>query len=78
MASLTSIAQNLLAQAKIIDAWVKAEGLSPVSFDDDILKNLPTHLQGAREELINGGTDLTNLARGPESVSINIIMNVSV
>jgi hypothetical protein len=70
MPSLTSIANNLLAQAKEIDAWVEAQGLSPVSFDDDILKDLPAHLQSARDDLINGGTDLANLARGQRLIQL--------
>ena len=76
MPSLTSIAEQLLAQAKQIDSYLESKKLSSPSFDIDSLKDLPAELQDVRNSLASGSNDLRDLARGPVGSTMDIAFSV--
>ena len=76
MATLTSIAEQLLAHAKQIDAYTASEGLAPPSYRHDTLSNLPESLRSARDGIINGCATLRGLTEGPEASITNILYSV--
>ncbi|KAL8785484.1 MAG: hypothetical protein Q9195_008627 [Heterodermia aff. obscurata] len=65
MASLTSLAEEALAQAKKLDAYCLSEGRSLTSFDSDTLNDLPPDLSAARDALIDSSHTLKQLALRP-------------
>jgi len=78
MATFTSIAENLLAHAKELDAYVASKGLSLDTLDHATLTTLPAELKKSRDGLINGGAKIRRLAEGPEVALQTIGLNVSV
>ena len=61
--------EDLLTQAKQLDAFIEDNGLKSPSFDYDYLADSPTqlpeHLRAARNAMANGANDLKKLALGP-------------
>lgn len=76
MASLTSLAEEILANAKRLDQHLLSQNLSPTSFDHDTLTHLPSELESTRKALINSTQTLKQLSQGPVGSSMEIIFNV--
>ena len=76
MASLTSLAEEILANAKRLDQHLLSQNLSPTSFDHDTLAHLPSELESTRKALINSTQTLKNLSQGPVGSSMEMIFNV--
>lgn len=76
MASLTTLAEETLKQAKLLDAYALAQGCPLTSFDEDTLPNLPPDLVQARENLVNSTHTLKKLALGPVEVLTEIMWAV--
>ena len=76
MISLTALAEEALKQAKLLDAYVSAQGRPLTSFDEDTLKNLPPHMAEARDALINSTHTLKRLSLGPVEVLTEILWAV--
>lgn len=76
MASLTTLAEETLKQAKLLDAYALAQDRPLTSFDKDTLPNLPPDLVQAREALVNSTHTLKKLALGPVEVLMEIMWAV--
>ena len=76
MASLTALAEDALKQAKLLDAYVAAQGRPKTSFDGNTLTELPPDLMEAREALVNSTQTLKRLALGPVGVLTEIMWAV--
>lgn len=75
MGSLTSLAEDILANAKRLDAHLSSQNLISTSFDHDSLANLPSELESTRKALINSTQMLKQLSQGPIGSSMEIIFN---
>ncbi|KAF4635107.1 hypothetical protein G7Y89_g2997 [Cudoniella acicularis] len=75
MPTLTELAENALANAKILDAYVASKGLPPASFENDSLNEaqLPSHLEVARNSLADQCQIIKRLALGPVETMIEIL-----
>lgn len=73
MASLTALAEEALKQAKLLDAYVAAQGRPLTSFAEDTLTSLPPDLAETREALVNSTQTLKRLALGPVGVLTEIM-----
>lgn len=73
MPSLTSIAEQILANAKTLDEHLATRNSLSPSFDLDSLVNLSPELEPVRDELINSTHTLNKLAQGPVSATIGIL-----
>ena len=76
MASLTSRAEAILAQAQKVDAYLEEKNIPYPSFEEDTLENLPLDLQGVRWSLANDTNDLKKLTRGAVMHTMDITMSV--
>ena len=76
MASLTSLAEEILANAKRLDQHLSSQHLASTSFDHDNLADLPSELESTRKALINSTQTLKQLSQGPIGSSMEIIFNV--
>jgi hypothetical protein len=76
IASLTSRAEAILAQAKKIDAYLEEKNIPYSSFEHDTLKNLPVEPQDVRWSLVNDSNDLKKLARGAVMHTMGITFSV--
>ena len=76
MATLTALAEEALQQARLLDAYVLAQGRPLTSFDEDTLTKLPPDLVEAREALVNSTHTLKRLAIGPVGVLTEIMWAV--
>ncbi|MCJ1294174.1 hypothetical protein MMC34_005731 [Xylographa carneopallida] len=72
MSSLTQLAEEILANAKCLDAYTASKSLPPVSFDEDSLADLPADVDAARKSLIDCTQTLRRLALGPIGTNIDI------
>ena len=77
MPSLTSLAEEILINAKRLDEHLAAQGRPSPSFDHDTLINLPPELESARDALIDSTHVLKQLSQGPVRTTIDIMFNVS-
>ena len=77
MPSLTSLAEELLAQAKQIDKHLESKNLPSPSFDTDVLAALPPELEQVRTSLASISHDLKTLTLGPVGSTTAIIFSVS-
>src|SRR6186713_3272905 len=64
--SLTSIAEEALAAAKALDAYLAANGLPFTSPEEDTLTELPLELKEARNVLVNSSQYMKQLALGAQ------------
>ena len=64
--SLTSIAEEALAAAKALDAYVTEHNLPFPSIEEDTLSGLPLKLKETRNVLVNSGQLLKQLALGAQ------------
>ena len=76
MPSLTSLAEQALAQAKRIDDYLESKNLPSPSFDHDVFGDLPAELQNVRSSLASVSNDLKGLTRGPVSSTSDIALSV--
>ena len=77
MPSLTSLAEELVAQAKQIDKYLESKNLPSPSFDHDTLVDLPPDLQEVRTSLASVSHNLKALTRGPVGSTSDIAFSVS-
>ncbi|XXH01794.1 General amino acid permease [Hypoxylon texense] len=75
MPSLTSVAENILARAKKLDAYLEAQNIAYPSFDDDTLDQLPDELQDERWALANDVNELKQLSRGAAQTTLDCALN---
>ena len=77
MASLTEIAQGILANAKLLDEYTTSQGLSSPAFENDSLSNLPNDLEDCRKSLVDSTQMLKQLAHGPVGSLLETLFLVS-
>lgn len=77
MPSLTSLAEEILANAKRLDEHLAAQKQPSPSFDHDALIDLSPQLESAKETLINSTHTLKLLTQGPVQATIDILFSVS-
>lgn len=75
MPTLTSLAEELLTQAKELDAMLEQNNIPPTSFDEDTLALLPLEAQGLRKDLMNASHDFKQLLRGASLSGLDISFN---
>lgn len=78
MPSLTSLAEEILANAKRLDEHLDSQKQPSPSFDHDALVNLPPQLDSARKALIDSTHTLKQLTQGPVLATIDIMFNVHI
>ena len=76
MPSLVKIAEEILANAKLIDAYTCSKGLPFTSFEVDTLGNLPQEVEKARDAIVNSTQDLKRLALRPKNTLVEILFGV--
>lgn len=78
MPTLTELAEESLANAKRLDAYIASKGLPPVSLDHDSfeLADLPPELQAVRNSLADSSQLMKRLAQGPIGTMIEILYGV--
>ena len=76
MGPLTSLAEEILENAKRLDQHLSSSHLEPASFDNDSLVELPPELEATRKTLIDATQTLKQLSQGPVGTSMEIIFNV--
>ena len=77
MPSLTSHAEEILANAKQLDQHLAAQKQPSPSFDHDTLIDLTPQLESARDTLINSAHTLKLLTQGPVQATIDVLFSVS-
>ena len=77
MASLTELAENILAHAKRLDAFTTSKGLPSSSFDRHTLSGLPNDLEECRKGLVDACQSLKQLGNGPIGQYYEVLFNVS-
>lgn len=77
MASLTSIAEGILVDAKRLDEYTNSKGLEHTTFEKETLGNLPDDLEDCRKSLINSTQKLKQLAHGPVGLLLEVLFFVS-
>ena len=77
MSSLTQIAEEILANVKILDSYISSNNLPPASFNQDSFENLPPDLQGMRSTVINAAQTIRKLVLGPTGLASEILHSVS-
>ena len=76
MPSLTSLAEEILANAKRLDEHLASQQQPSPSFDHDVLGNLSPQLEAARDTLIDSTHTLKQLAQGSMRATVDIMLNV--
>ena len=76
MPSLTSLAEEILINAKRLDEHLAAQRQPSPSFDHDAWIDLPPQLESARDALIDSTHTLKQLAQGPVRATTDIFMSV--
>ena len=76
MASLVSLAEKVLAQAKEFDAILEQNNIPHTSFDKDTLESLPDDVQKLRWNLLDTSHDLRQLVRGARLSGLDIAFGV--
>lgn len=76
MTTLTAKAEEILAQARQIDAYILTNGLPPPSFDHDSLLNLPPEYETARRGMIDSTHTLKRLAQGTVGATTEMLYSV--
>lgn len=73
---LTSIAEQLLADAKLLDAYAEANGLDAVDFSKESLSDLPLDMEKTRYSIIDRAQNLRRLAQGPRDLLFELLNHV--
>lgn len=76
MSTLTAQAEEILAQAKQLDAYIVSNGLPPTSFDQDSLVNLPLEYEATRRAMIDSTHTLKRLAQGTIGATTEMLYSV--
>jgi hypothetical protein len=78
MATLTTILEELLEEAKRIDAYIAENNLPPLSHQHETFTSsgVPVEIQTCRDRLINGCANARALVEGPAIATLNIAFNV--
>ena len=76
MPSLTSLAEDILINAKRLDEHLATQQQPSPSFDHDAWINLPPQLESARDALIESTHTLKQLTQGPVRATTNILFSV--
>ena len=76
MPSLTSLAEEILINAKRLDEHLAAQKQPSPSFDHDAWINLSPQLESARNALIDSTHTLKQLTQGPVRATADILFNV--
>lgn len=77
MASLTAIAEGILADARRLDQYTASKGISASTFENDSLSNLPEDLEERRKSLVDSTQRLKQLAHGPVGLLLEVLFFVS-
>jgi len=77
MPSLTSLAEQMLAQAKVIDGYLEQKNIPYTSLNEDTLESLPEYVQNVRSELLDTSHIFKQLVRGPTHSGLDFAYNVS-
>lgn len=75
--SLTELAEEILVNAKLLDAYTSKNNLPNTSFHLDTLAKLPADLKTAQKALVNQSHRLRQLAEGPVGSINGILFSVS-
>lgn len=75
--SLTKLAEEILANAKLLDSYTSSNNLPPASFNHDSFENLPPDLQGIRSTVIDSAQTIRKLVLGPTGTATEILHSVS-
>ncbi|KAL6716938.1 hypothetical protein ACLMJK_004850 [Lecanora helva] len=65
MGSLTSLAEEILANARQLDQYLSHQQSESPSFDNDVLTALPPKIESIRNALVNSAQALKKLSQGP-------------
>ena len=76
MPSLTSLAEEILANAKRLDEHLASQNQPSPSFDHNAFGNLSPQLAAARDALIDSTHTLKQLTQGPVGATVDILFNV--
>ena len=76
MPTLTSLAEEILTNAKRLDEHLYSQLQASPSFDHDALVNLSPQLERARDAIINSAHTLKQLTQGPVRATADILSNV--
>jgi hypothetical protein len=79
MPTLTQLAEEALANARLLDAYTTSKGLPPCSLENDTLTfaNLPPELKAARSALADGAKTMRLAALGPVNSIMEVLYSVS-
>lgn len=77
MASLTEIAEGILANAKRLDEYTASKELRYSTFEKDTLSNLPDDFEDCRKSLVDSTQELKQLAHGPVGLLLETLFLVS-
>ncbi|KAM3464086.1 hypothetical protein MY5147_009569 [Beauveria neobassiana] len=70
---LTSVAEQLLANAKLLDAYAEANGLDATTFSRDSLSELPLGMEEIRYFIIDQAQNIKRLAQGPRDLLFELL-----
>ena len=76
MPSLTSLAEEILINAKQLDEHLAAQNQPSPSFEHDALLTLSPQLESMRDTLIDSTHTLKQLTQGPVRATADILSNV--
>ena len=76
MPSLTSLAEEILKNAKQLDEYLDSQNRAPPSFDHDAFVGLLPQLEATRDALIDSTHTLKQLAQGPTRATVEIMFSV--
>ncbi|KAI4186600.1 MAG: hypothetical protein LQ346_005645, partial [Caloplaca aetnensis] len=75
MTTFTSLAEDILKSAKLLDAHLASQGRPPSSFDEDTLGDLPPDMEATRNHLIDTTQNLKQLAQGPHDATMETLFS---
>lgn len=78
MPSLVLLAEQLLAQAKELEAVLDRSNIPGPSFEDDTLEQLPQEAQQLRWNLLNTSDVIRQLTRGARLTGLDISFSVRI
>ena len=76
MASLTSIAEGILADAQRLDEYTTSKGLGYANFQTDTWSGLPSDLEDCRKSMVDSLQKLKQLAHGPVGILLEVLFFV--
>ena len=73
---LTRLAEQLLENAKALDAYNQSHGLPPASFDEESFRDPPLNIENRRRTVISLAQDLKRQAQGPRDLVSDVLNSV--